>query len=269
MTDEKTQQLENRIEKLESTIEKMMPSMRDALKMGGAALVGGAAMSGTASAGSKQIGTIGDKDATPPKLVDLHSEDINNADTVTTDTLDSTTVDNSGTVTTQDLVVNGTATGPFGDLNYELVDTIDSTISANSTKSLSVTGNHHQFLLIFNFNGNGNGDATFLRFNGQSTSDYSFNIFDSNGIQGSTGQDKIFFIQQQGIKSHVGSYLLSDLGHISISGTGFATPEFDRDSLLNGVLNKNIGDLTSVDVLAGPSRIELSGDAKIELFGRI
>jgi len=33
---------------------------------------------------------------------------------VTTDTLDSTTVDNSGTVTTQDIVVNGTATGPFG-----------------------------------------------------------------------------------------------------------------------------------------------------------
>jgi len=33
---------------------------------------------------------------------------------VTTDTLDSTTLNNSGTVTTQDLVVNGTATGPFG-----------------------------------------------------------------------------------------------------------------------------------------------------------
>jgi len=33
---------------------------------------------------------------------------------VTTDTLNSTTVDNSGTVTTQDIVVNGTATGPFG-----------------------------------------------------------------------------------------------------------------------------------------------------------
>jgi len=33
---------------------------------------------------------------------------------VTTATLDSTTVDNSGTVTTQDIVVNGTATGPFG-----------------------------------------------------------------------------------------------------------------------------------------------------------
>jgi len=110
MTDEKTQQLENRIDKLESTIEKMMPSRRDALKMGGAALVGGAAMSGTASAGTNQVGTIGSQ-ASP---VDLESEDINNADTVTTDTLDSTTQNNSGTVTTQDLVVNGTATGEFG-----------------------------------------------------------------------------------------------------------------------------------------------------------
>jgi len=126
MTDEKTKQLENRIDKLESTIEKMMPSRRDALKMGGAALVGGAAMSGTASAGTNQVGTIGSQSSP----VDLESEDINNADTVTTNTLDSTTVDNSGTVntgtldsttvdnsgtvTTQDIVVNGTATGPFG-----------------------------------------------------------------------------------------------------------------------------------------------------------
>jgi len=95
MTDEPdTAELENRIDKLESTIEKMMPSRRDALKMGGAALVGGAAMSGTASAGTNQVGTIGSQ-ASP---VDLESEDINNADTITT----------------QDIVVNGTATGPFG-----------------------------------------------------------------------------------------------------------------------------------------------------------
>jgi len=88
MTDDKTRQLENRIETLENTIEKMVPSRRDALKMGGAALIGGAAMSGTASAGTNQVGTIGS--ASQP--VDLESEDINNADTVTTDTLDSTTV---------------------------------------------------------------------------------------------------------------------------------------------------------------------------------
>ena len=111
MDDEpQVEQLENRIDKLESTIQKMMPSRRDALKMGGAALAGGSLMSGTASAGTNQVGTIGSQ-ASP---VDLESEDINNSDTVTTDTMDSTTVNNSGTMTTQDIVVNGTATGPFG-----------------------------------------------------------------------------------------------------------------------------------------------------------
>jgi len=101
MTDDKTRQLENRIDKLESTIEKMMPSRRDALKMGGAALVGGAAMSGTASAGTNQVGTIGSQSSP----VDLESEDINNADTVTTDTLETTTANVSGTLTTLDIDV--------------------------------------------------------------------------------------------------------------------------------------------------------------------
>jgi len=95
MSDEPDRQdLEDRVEQLESTISKMLPGRRDALKLGGAALVGGAAMSGTASAGTQQAGTIG----TENDPVDVESEDINNADTVTT----------------QDLVVNGTATGPFG-----------------------------------------------------------------------------------------------------------------------------------------------------------
>jgi hypothetical protein len=86
--------LEDRVDQLESTISKMLPSRRDALKLGGAALVGGAAMSGSASAGTQQAGTIG----TSGSPVDVESEDINNADTVTT----------------ENLVVNNTATGPFG-----------------------------------------------------------------------------------------------------------------------------------------------------------
>jgi len=95
MSDEPDRQdLEDRVEQLESTMSKMLPSRRDALKLGGAALVGGAAMSGSASAGTQQAGTIG----TANDPVDVESEDITNADTVTT----------------QDLVVNGTATGPFG-----------------------------------------------------------------------------------------------------------------------------------------------------------
>jgi len=95
MSDEEDRQdLEDRVDQLESTIAKMLPGRRDALKLGGAALVGGAAMSGSASAGTNQAGTIGTSGAP----VDVESEDINNADTVTT----------------QDLVVNGTATGTFG-----------------------------------------------------------------------------------------------------------------------------------------------------------
>jgi len=136
MTDEKTRQLENRIDTIENTIEKMMPSRRDALKMGGAALIGGAAMSGTASAGTNQKGTIG---ASPNDLVDIESEDINNADTITTDSLTATNNDSTGTVTTDDLVVNGTATGPFGPV-LEAGDTITvGTISGSNASQSMVT----------------------------------------------------------------------------------------------------------------------------------
>jgi len=89
MSDEPDRQdLEERVDQLESTISKMLPSRRDALKLGGAALVGGAAMSGSASAGTQQAGTIG----TAAEPVDVESEDINNADTVTTQDLDATNI---------------------------------------------------------------------------------------------------------------------------------------------------------------------------------
>jgi len=189
MTDDKTRQLENRIDKLESTIEKMMPSRRDALKMGGAALAGGSLMAGTASAGTNQVGTIGS--ASQP--VDLESEDINNADTVTTDTLDSTTVNNSGTVTTQDIVVNGTATGPFGG-GAPVLESGDSitvaTTNNNATDASFVTlfngtakdvlggiilgGINNDFLYTFS-------DNTTLRQNGTGTA-YSSAGGDNNNI---------------------------------------------------------------------------------------
>jgi len=137
-----TAELENRIDKLEATIEKMMPSRRDALKMGGAALVGGSLMAGTASAGTNQVGTIG----SPSQPVDLESEDINNADTITTDTVDSTTVDNSGTVTTQDLVVNGTATGPFGGAAAPVLEAGD-TITVETINDLNTD---ESFVTLYN-----------------------------------------------------------------------------------------------------------------------
>jgi len=81
--DEKIQRLEDRIDKLEATIKKMLPGRRDALKLGGAAALGAAAFSGTASAGSSQVGTIGDAS----NLVDVHAEDLFNVDTINGDKL--------------------------------------------------------------------------------------------------------------------------------------------------------------------------------------
>jgi len=58
---DKIERLEERIDQLEATITKMLPGRRDALKLGGAAVIGAAAMSGTASAAddTNQVGTIG------------------------------------------------------------------------------------------------------------------------------------------------------------------------------------------------------------------
>jgi len=175
MTDDKTRQLENRIDKLEATIAKMMPSRRDALKMGGAALVGGAAMSGTASAGTNQVGTIGS--ASQP--VDLESEDINNSDTVTTDTLNSTTVDNSGTVTTQDLVVNGTATGPFG--GGGIVLEAGDSITVGTISQVTTSGSFVQL-----YNGTAK-DVLGGNIQGDFLSDFLYEFSDSSTITKNTG----------------------------------------------------------------------------------
>jgi len=79
--DEKIQRLEDRIDELEATIKKMLPGRRDALKLGGAAALGAAAFSGTASAGSSQVGTIGDAS----NLVAVHAEDLFDVDTINGD----------------------------------------------------------------------------------------------------------------------------------------------------------------------------------------
>jgi len=85
MTDEPDrQELEDRIDELEQTIAKMLPSRRDALKLGGAALLGGAAMSGTASAGTSSTGTIG----TANDPVDVVLEDASGVDTISGTSID-------------------------------------------------------------------------------------------------------------------------------------------------------------------------------------
>jgi hypothetical protein len=71
--------LEDRIEQLEATTAKMLPSRREAIGMGVAGLAGASLMSGTASAGSAQIGTIGNSN----NRVDLFGEDVDISDTLT------------------------------------------------------------------------------------------------------------------------------------------------------------------------------------------
>jgi len=143
MTDQSDRQdLEDRVEQLESTISKMLPSRRDALKLGGAALVGGAAMSGTASAqpGDQdgEAGVIG----TDNDPVDIEASDIE----------------------VDDLVVNGTATGAFG--GAPVLESGDSITVA----TLSLSTVNANFVTLYNGNAKdvlggvimGRGDNDFL-----------------------------------------------------------------------------------------------------------
>jgi len=59
----------------------LLPNRRDVLKAGGAAAVGAVALSGSASAGSSQVGTIGSS----TDLVDVHAEDLIDVDTINGD----------------------------------------------------------------------------------------------------------------------------------------------------------------------------------------
>jgi len=220
MTDDKTRQLKNRIDKLESTIEKMMPSRRDALKMGGAALLGGAAMSGTASAGTNQVGTIGSQ-ASP---VDLESEDINNADTVTT----------------QDLVVNGTATGPFGS------DLQGVRVFLSSSKSIS-TGNRLKipYDSVVYDSGN-NFDTSTHNFTCPKTGIYfAKNLVSFTG--GSDGDSRVSMIGNatQGFPDAEGGIteIKSDKGSVRLIATTM-TKYSQGDTIAGYALNRN-----SVDVV--------------------
>jgi len=115
MDDEpQVEQLENRIDKLESTIEKMMPSRRDALKMGGAALVGGSLVAGSASAlpQEDQVGTIG----SASQRVDLFAEDIDGLESINDDRL-VTVLD--GTNETGDYQVQKDGSDVTGVINFK------------------------------------------------------------------------------------------------------------------------------------------------------
>jgi len=96
-------QLEQRIDQLEETIRQMLPSRREAIGMGVAGLAGASLMSGTASAGSAQVGTIGDAS----NLVDLVAEDV-----IITDTLNTASL--SGAAAGEALLSDGSGNLTFG-----------------------------------------------------------------------------------------------------------------------------------------------------------
>jgi len=85
MTDDPdTAELENRIDELEATIQRMMPNRREVIGMAGAGLAGAGLMSGTASAGTNQVGTIG----TSNDPVDVVLEDATGVDTISGTSID-------------------------------------------------------------------------------------------------------------------------------------------------------------------------------------
>jgi len=96
-------QLEQRIDELEETIRQMLPSRREAIGMGVAGLAGASLMSGTASAGSSQVGTIGDNS----NLVDLVAEDVTITDTLNTASI-------SGAAADEALLSDGSGNLTFG-----------------------------------------------------------------------------------------------------------------------------------------------------------
>jgi len=115
MTDEPdTAELENRIDELEATIQRMMPSRRDALKMGGAALVGGSLVAGSASAlpQEDEVGTIG----SASRRVDLFAEDIDGLESINDDRL-VTVLD--GTNETGDYQVQKDGSDVTGVINFK------------------------------------------------------------------------------------------------------------------------------------------------------
>jgi len=73
-TDEPTKaELHDRVRKLESTVEKLMPSRRDALKLGAAGIAGAAGLSATsqtADASTGSAGTIGSSGSRPDAFLD-------------------------------------------------------------------------------------------------------------------------------------------------------------------------------------------------------
>jgi len=226
MSDEPDRQdLEDRVEQLESTISKMLPSRRDALKLGGAALVGGAAMSGSASAGTQQAGTIG----TAGEPVDVESEDINNAETVTT----------------QDLVVNGSVNGlnsPFDNKVFE---------DNGNHDTISITGmnlNQKDALIVSLSGQSNNPEPLFMSVNSNTSDSYETIHTDGSSSISSSGFELLTATLSSA--SFAGNITLQKAGGARLGGNGpIAAGQYGRipRTFLSGGLDQTAWPITSVE----------------------
>jgi len=127
--------LEQRIDQLEETIRQMLPSRREAIGMGVAGLAGASLMSGTASAGSAQVGTIGDNS----NLIDLVAEDVTITDTLNTASL-------SGAPAGEALLSDGNGNLQFGAAGgVEEVSTFDNLPAIDPPQLAYVTGEEQYY----------------------------------------------------------------------------------------------------------------------------
>jgi hypothetical protein len=121
--------LQDRVEELETTVSKMLPSRRDALKIGAAGAVGAIGMAGSASAQSSgQVGTIGsDSDRVDLNAQDIDTFSLNSADIANASSDDVPVSQGDGTLTMQKV----------GSPNFQHVETLTGSDNLPVSESFS------------------------------------------------------------------------------------------------------------------------------------
>lgn len=143
---ERIETLQDRVDELEATVSKMLPSRRDALKLGAAGAVGAVGMAGSASAqNSGQTGTIG----TDADRVDVNAEDIDAVSVNTEELLIDGLLDGSTTT-----ALDATSGGVGGLINVQRTENVGTTGKTILRRDGNLNG---QAIVV-----NGSGDGRFV-----------------------------------------------------------------------------------------------------------
>jgi len=219
-------QLDQRVNELEATIKQMLPSRRDALKLGGAAALGAAAMSGSASAGTSQVGTIG----SASDRVDVQAEDIDVSDTLTTSNL-----------VVSDSVKNDQQKGLWGPWVLEHhIERAD--VSAASFTSFNVSGDFLKIVVR-----KVKPATLYLRINGISTDYTEFNFDETGTINKTTGNAEWALLHGANVGAH-GTWYISNNQRTTISGHGGVRDLGTHKTLLKGSMEEQF--MTDIDLKA-------------------